>query len=112
MRRNKEKYDVYFKDQLFEEIISILNSEYPIKLNNGEDLIERIHNKYPLITKTEIAVIINATFESIREFLIRGDIINISNFVNGLRIKVTPFRGYIRVKPFVSTPKYFLSMPA
>lgn len=112
MKKSKKAYNVYFKDKAFEEVINILNKEYPIKLTNGEELIDKIYNKYPLISKTEIAIIINTTFEAIRDFLVKGDSVNINNFVNGLRIKVVRQRGYISARSVVSTPKYFRSMPA
>ena len=105
-------YSVIPKDKTFDEIISDINKQYPIKLNNGEDLIERIHARYPLVSKTEIAVIINATFESIREFLIRGEIVSINGLFNNLIIKITKPKKYVLVRPFVASPLWLLRLPA
>jgi nucleoid DNA-binding protein len=105
-------YSVILNNTTFDEVISAINKQYPIKFDKGEDLIERIHARYPLVSKTEIAVIINATFESIREFLIRGEIVTVSGLFNNLRIKITKPKKYVRVRPFISSPSWLVRLPA
>ena len=100
-----DKYDFSYKDLSHEDVVKIINSELPIKLKYNEDLIDRISEKYPLLTKTQIAVIVVKTFETIREIFIRSDILNLSNFMCHSRFKFLKNKDKLTLKLFSLTPK-------
>jgi len=65
---------------LTEKIETILEDLGEITLPKQADLIDKVHNRYPLLSQVEIVIIIKTVFEVIRELLIRGCIININKF--------------------------------
>ena len=60
-------------------MISLVNKELPINLNYNEDIINRIYDKYPLVNKKTIILVVNFTFIALRNFLIIGKVINFFN---------------------------------
>ena len=76
MKKQKIVKPFFFKDITHQEMVDILNIEYPIKLSNHEDLIDRIYTKYPLVNKYEISIIVLEIFKSIRELLVLGKVLN------------------------------------
>lgn len=96
-----------FKDKTHKEFLELINKEIPIDLRYNEDLVNRVHEKYPLISKAEVAVIIKGVFESIRDLLILGDVINFHNFVYNLRIHCSMKKNFsksIKIK-LTTSPK-------
>jgi len=79
VKKQKTIKPFYFKHLSDKELIDILNKELPINLKNHSDLIDRIYIKYPLVSKTEISTIIISIFQSIRELLVLGKILNFNN---------------------------------
>ena len=81
---HKEKIiNFVFKDKKPEEIVDIVNKEIPLSLKHQQDLIDRIYIKYPYVKKYEIAVVVMAVFDIIRQSLILGEVINFYNlFMN------------------------------
>ena len=69
-----------------QEMVNLLNSEEPINIRGLEPLIDRIYEKYPIIDKVEISLIVRAVFESIRDFLLLGHIININKFIFDMKL--------------------------
>lgn len=65
-----------FEGKTHQEVVNYLNDEYPISIRNNEDLINRIYNRYPLLDKSEIGIIVKAIFASFRDFLVLGKILN------------------------------------
>jgi hypothetical protein len=61
------------------EIIDLLNTHYPVGIRYNEDLVNRIHSRYPLISKYEISLIVTAVFSSFRELLLLGKVLNFNN---------------------------------
>ena len=60
-----------FVDISAEELIQVLDQEYPIKMKTDR-LVERVAARYPLIPKSDVALIIKHTFQIMRELLILG----------------------------------------
>lgn len=58
----------------------------PVKVSHYPDLVERIHAKYPFIDQTQIATIVLATFEIMRELLLRGCILTIKKLVTDCKL--------------------------
>ncbi len=76
MKKQKTTKPFYFKDKTHLQMIEQLNMDYPINLKYNEDLVERVHNRYPLIDKAQVGFIIKLIFQSIRELLVMGKILN------------------------------------
>lgn len=85
-----------------------VNASLPINLKNNYDLVERIYERYPFISKSEISKIVINVFESFRDFLIFGDILNINNFLINAKLhffdKKNPKVKFTRLKVKVTTP--------
>lgn len=75
------KLNFCYKHKSYQEVVDIINDELPIKLVHNQDLIDRVSEKYPLLTKAEIAVIVKGTFQTIRDVIISNKILNINNFL-------------------------------
>lgn len=76
MKKQKVVKPFYFKDCSKQDVVDMLNNEYPINLKYNEDLVNRIHIRYPLISKTEVSIIVKAIFQSFRELLVLGKVLN------------------------------------
>ena len=68
-----------FKDQTNQQMVDQLNAERPISLKYNIDLVNRVHARYPLLEKSEVAIIIKAVFVSLRDLLVLGKILNFNN---------------------------------
>lgn len=77
MKKPKTIKPFNFKNLSHQEMVDLVNKELPISLKYNEDLINRIHEKYPIVNKSEIALVAKTIFQSIRELLILGKIINL-----------------------------------
>src|SRR6266568_3586257 len=76
MKKQKTITPFSFEGKTHQEMVDYLNDEYPISIRNNEDIIKRIHNRYPLLEKSEIGIIVKAVFASFRDFLVLGKILN------------------------------------
>lgn len=76
MKKPKFARPFFFKDKSHLELLEEVNTDYPINLKHNSDLIDRIYARNPYLTKVEIAQIIMAVFQSIRDFMILGKVIN------------------------------------
>ena len=81
MKKVKTIKQFQFKDQTNQEMVDYLNTKYPIRLKHNEDLINRVYNRYPLLKKSEVGIIIKAVFGSIRELLVLGEILNFNKLL-------------------------------
>lgn len=88
------------KDLTIEELFKELKENLPIKFKCYE-LVENVHNKYPLLSKKEISMIIIAIFEVLREELIKKETIAIDKFTGKLTLNVKPTPGRIGFKRYV-----------
>lgn len=100
----------YFKELSNEEVSKQLDEDYPINLKYNEELIDRIHAKYPYVSKTEVSIVVKSIFQSIRELLVCGKILNFNKLFFDAKLHFFGYRkdGHIlpslRVK--VSTPPH------
>jgi hypothetical protein len=65
-----------FIDQTREEFVDDLNIDYSVNCRYNENLINRIYERYPLVNKMDIAIVVQATFSLIRDLLIMGKVLN------------------------------------
>ena len=108
MKKQKVCKQFDFKDQTHQQVVDELNSEYPVSLKHNEDLINRIFARYPLLDKSEVGIIVKATFSSMRDLLILGKVLNFNTlFFDPKLLFFTHKRGgkiYSALKVSVSTP--------
>lgn len=76
MPKLKKTKEYYFKEIDRKEMIDLLNNNLPVNIKYNEDLVDRVHARYPLLDKIEVSIIIKAVFQSIRDLLVLGKILN------------------------------------
>lgn len=108
MKKLKTIRSFFFTNSNNEDTYKTINKDLPISLKHNEDLIKRIHAKYPLLTKTEISIIVKLAFESIRELMILGKILNFNNLFFDTKFHFFAHRRNERILPAlkvkISTP--------
>lgn len=75
-----------FKDHTRQEIVDQLNNENPISIKNQEDLVNRVHSRYPLLDKPEVGIIIKAIFASLRDLLVLGKVLNFNKLFFNMKL--------------------------
>ena len=78
--KHKTKRPNYNHD--YDQIIKDLDFNNPIKFPKKSNIIDNIHEKYPIISKTEIAIVINEIIYSLRELIFSGKTISIGFLKN------------------------------
>jgi hypothetical protein len=63
-----------------------LDQLLPIQISSLDNIINRIHKQYPLISKLETVLIIRSFFENIRYLFYIGETISINNFVGRMKL--------------------------
>lgn len=76
MKKQKIVKPFFFKDRSHQDMVDLLNKELPINLRYNEAMVKRIHDRYPLISKTEVSIIVRAVFQSFRDLLVLGNVLN------------------------------------
>ena len=108
MKKQKIVKPFFFKDLSKQEVVDILNMEYPINIKHNEDLVNRIHVRYPIISKTDISIIVKAVFQSFRDLLVLEKVLNFNTlfFDTKLFFFVHRCAGHIlpALKVKISTP--------
>lgn len=82
-----------------EKIVEIMDKESPISLKYNEDLVNRVHARFPVEDKAKIALIIKNIFIAIRKYLILGYILEFYGFFYGFfhPMKSRAFH-YVKIK--------------
>ena len=108
MKKEKTVVPFEFKDYTHQQIVDQLNNLYPISLKHNEDLVNRVHARYPLLDKSEVGIIIKAIFSSFRDYLVLGKVMNFNKlFFDCKLLFFTHNRGSVisqAVKVQVTTP--------
>ena len=79
-------------------------NDRPISLIHIQHIIDRIYDRYPLVEKHQIAVVVKAFFEILRFTLLAGDTISIINMFSKMhlyhfsRIQNNKFSRVVKVK--------------
>lgn len=79
MKKMKVTNPFWFSNKSHQEVVDIFNDQYPIDLRYNEDLVNRVHKRYPILDKSSIALSIRSIFETIRDLLFLGKILNFHN---------------------------------
>jgi hypothetical protein len=108
MKKPKRVKPFSFKDMSHQQMVDLVNNENPIKLKYNEDLINRVYARYPLIDKSQISIIVKAIFQSFRDLLVLGKVLNFNNLFFDAKIYFFDYRkdGHIlpSLKVKISTP--------
>ena len=95
IRKNKIKpkvktraVPIYTKNISYDDLIEEINKTLPIKIKI-KNIVDDIHEIYPLISKADIALIIRNTFLTIREQVLFGNKINVKFIFNDFHLKIT-----------------------
>lgn len=108
MKKPKIVKPFFFKSMSHQEMVDYLNAEYPINLKYNAELVERVHARYPLIDKTSTSLIIRAIFQSFRDLLVLGKVLNFNNLFFDAKLHFFDYRkdGHIlpSLKVKISTP--------
>jgi hypothetical protein len=78
--------------------------DIPISLVRIQHIIDRVHNRYPLVDKSDIVIVIKAFFETLRSALFVGDTIAIANMFSKMhlyhfsRIQNNRFSRVVKIK--------------
>jgi hypothetical protein len=97
-----------FKDLSKQDVVDILNKEYPINLKYNESLIDRIYIRYPLVSKAEISLIVKLAFQSFRDLLVLGKVLNFNNLFFDTKLL---FFSHVRDSGLYPSLKVHISMP-
>lgn len=108
MKKPKVIKPFSFKDLSHQEVVDLINEHYPVNIKYNEDLVNRVYERYPVIDKYEIAIIIKAVFQSFRDLLILGKILNFNKLFFDMKFLFFDYRknGHIlpSLKVKISTP--------
>ncbi len=107
LNRKVSNSNFYYKDKTYQEIIDIIDKELPIHLKNNEDLINKIHQKYPLLTKSEIAVIVKGFFQCLRDVLVSNQVVHVTKLMCHVKWHFRKEKKYIRLFSYIFTPEHF-----
>ena len=92
MKKEKKVKPFFFKQLDHQEVIDLLNVDLPVNIKYNEDLVDRVHARYPLIDKTQVSIIVKAIFQSLRDLLILGKVINFNNYFFDMKLFFFPLR--------------------
>lgn len=108
MKKPKIVKPFYFKDLSHSQMADSLNESHPINLKYNEDLAERVYARYPLLERSEVSIIIKAIFQSFRDLLVLGKVLNFNNLFFDAKLHFFDYRknGHIlpSLKVKISTP--------
>ena len=105
MKNKKNGNSFEFKEISKEEMVNIINSKHPIKLNKISYFADKIHERYPVATKTEVVMVLKEVFETIREMLVLGYVINFNKLFFDTKLYFfSPSKGKAAVKVQAKTP--------
>jgi len=108
MKKAKIVNNYKFKNMSYSDMVMFLNKELPINIKYNEELINRIHCKYPILSKSQISMIVKLVFQSIRDFLVLGKILNFNKLFFDTKLHFFDYRRKGRIlkalKVKISTP--------
>ena len=89
----KPPNNIVYKDKTKYEMMLLINKEFPVAAS--KNLVDRVANRYPFISKKEVEEIINLSMEGLRDFLILGFVVDITGYFNNMRLRVTKNFNFI-----------------
>ena len=108
MKKQKTIVPFQFKDMTNQQMVDYLNENHPISLKYNEDLVNRIHARYPVLDKSEVGIVVKAVFGSFRDLLVLGKILNFNSLFFDTKLHFFTHRRDGRILPSlkvrISTP--------
>lgn len=65
------------------------DQDYPIATKSLADVCERIYEQYPLVDRTELAVVVRGFFRVLRRKLLNGETISFASFVTNFHLGIS-----------------------
>jgi hypothetical protein len=104
MKKPKTVVPFYYKEKTHQQVVNLLNKEDPINLSYNEDLINRVYARYPIINKAQVALIVKGVFQSFRDLLVAGEILNFHNLFFNTKLHFYIKKNALNLKVKISTP--------
>src|SRR5574337_1640130 len=108
MKKPKLVKPFFFKNLTHQQMVDKLNQEYPVNIKYNERLVNRVYTRYPLINKSEVSFIIRAVFQSLRDLLVLGNVLNFNGLFFDTKLHFFVHRRENRTLPSlkvkISTP--------
>lgn len=82
-----------------------IKTKFPISIKHIDHILDAVYERYPYISRSKIASIVVAFFETMRDVLITYKSISISNFVSKMRLISFNRNNSKVVKAQVKTPR-------
>lgn len=79
MKKPKTVKPFHFKELTHQQMVDLLNEENPVNIKYNETLVNRVYARYPLISKSEVSLIMKSLFQSMRDLLVLGRVLNFNN---------------------------------
>lgn len=97
-RKKLTKADFYYENMTHSQFVDMIDREFPISLKYNANLINRIQARYPILTKSQIAIIVKALFLAIRRIILMGDYLTIYGLVIQLHMFLYYWKDLLCVK--------------
>ncbi len=108
MVKKKLLKQITYKDLTIEEFTDLVSKTLQVKLTDQHDLINNIHDRYPMIDKKDISLIVKSFFEVLRTSLLEGEILNFNKTFSNMRLLIYKHnrdnKDYVSIKVKISTP--------
>ncbi len=108
MKKPKRVKPFKFKDLSNQEVVDLLNAENPVNLKYNEDLVNRVYARYPLVDKTQVSIVVKSIFQSFRDLLVLGKVLNFNNLFFDMKLHFFDYRKSDAILPSlkvkISTP--------
>lgn len=89
-------------------MVDLLNREYQVDIRYNENLVDRVYARYPFVNKIDISIVVKAFFQSLRDLLILGKVLNFNNLFFDTKLHFFDYHkgGHIlpSLKVKISTP--------
>lgn len=108
MKKPKRVKPFRFRDMSHQEMVDLLNTEQPVNLKYNEELVNRVHARYPLVDKSQVAIVVRSIFQSFRDLLVLGKVLNFNNLFFDTKLHFFDYRKGAAILPSlkvkISTP--------
>lgn len=108
MKKQKTTRPFWFKNLTHQQMVDHLNDQYPINLKYNEDLVNKVYSRYPIVDKTTVSIVVKAVFQTIRDLMVLGKILNFNKLFFDAKLHFFDYRkdGHIlpSLKVKISTP--------
>lgn len=87
----------------------MIDKLYPISIKNIVLIVDKVHSRYPKLSKDKVAIIIKLFFILIRRLMLAGETISIIGLFTDLKLIRFKRGAYYVIKTKLKTSEYFKS---